>query len=155
MVLIDLDICVNLILYISSHVIFVKKLFKHQSLKGERAEKVLLRKLVRLGKVEQIVFKLYNAKTKGLFFQRNIKNFMASMLKNWVVLIKVWKMKAKWKAFNQCKHFSGEPYTFISTSKISHLTSCYMCITWLNWLLKLHARLWTDSYLILTHNTQV
>ena len=49
----DLDTCVDLILYISSLFFFffnVKKLFKRQSLKGERAEKALLRKLVRLGK---------------------------------------------------------------------------------------------------------
>ena len=50
----DLDICVNLILYIFSHLLlllfYVKKLFKLQSLKGERAKKGLLQKLVRLGK---------------------------------------------------------------------------------------------------------
>ena len=49
-VLLDLDTCIDLCLYISSHLIYVKKLFKHQSLKRERVEKALLRKLVRLGK---------------------------------------------------------------------------------------------------------
>ena len=33
---------------------------------------------------------------------------------------KVWKMEAKWKAFNQCKHFGGVSYMFISTSEIGH-----------------------------------
>ena len=37
---------------------------------------------------------------------------------------KVWKMEAKWKALNQCKHFGGESYMFISTSEIGHLTLC-------------------------------
>ena len=79
---------------------------------------------------------------------------MGSLLKNWVVLIKVWKMEAKWKTFNQCKHFGEESYTFISIHEIGLLTSCYLCMTWLNWSLKLHATLWTNSYLILTHNTK-
>ena len=35
---------------------------------------------------------------------------------------KVWKMKAKWKVFNQYKHFGGGSYKFISTSEIGHLT---------------------------------
>ena len=35
---------------------------------------------------------------------------------------KVWKMKAKWKAFNQCKNFGGGSYMFISTNEIGHLT---------------------------------
>ena len=42
---------------------------------------------------------------------------------------KVWKMKAKWKAFNQCKCFGEESYMFISISEIGLLTSCYLCIT--------------------------
>ena len=37
---------------------------------------------------------------------------------------KVWEMETKWKTFNQCKHFGENSYTFISTSEISHLTSC-------------------------------
>ena len=70
---------------------------------------------------------------------------MALMLKNWVVLIKVWKMEAKWKRF-QSKHFGEELYTFISIPEIGLLNSCYLCTTWLNWSLKFHAKLWTISY---------
>ena len=45
---------------------------------------------------------------------------MASLLKNWVVLIKKYEKKeAKWKDFNQCKHFVGGLYMFISTSERS------------------------------------
>ena len=42
---------------------------------------------------------------------------------------KVWKVEAKWKAFNQCKHLCEGSHTCISTSEISHLTSCYTCMT--------------------------
>ena len=45
-------------------------------------------------------------------------------------------MEVKWKAFNHCKQFGEESYMFIFTSEIGHLTSGYLCITWLNWLLK-------------------
>ena len=55
---------------------------------------------------------------------------MALVLKNWVELIKVWKMEAKWKVFNQCKHFGEESYTFISIHEIGLLTSCYLCMNY-------------------------
>ena len=44
---------------------------------------------------------------------------------------------------------------FISTSEIGHLTSCYLCMTWLNWSLNLHTRLWTNSYLIPIQHTSL
>ena len=43
---------------------------------------------------------------------------------------------------------------FISIIEINHLTSYQLCMTWLNWSLKLHSSLWTIPHLILTHNTQ-
>ena len=58
------------------------------------------------------------------------------------------------KSFQSSKHFGEESYTLISINEIGLLTSCYLCMTWLNWSLKLHATLWTNSYLILTHNTK-
>ena len=43
---------------------------------------------------------------------------------------------------------------FISIIEINHLTSCQLCMTWLNWSLKFHSSLWTIPHLIFTHNTQ-
>ena len=43
---------------------------------------------------------------------------------------------------------------FISIIEINHLTSYQLCMTWLNWSLKLHSSLWTILHLIPTHNTQ-
>ena len=43
---------------------------------------------------------------------------------------------------------------FISIIEIIHLISYQLCMTWLNWSLKLHSGLWTIPHLILTHNTQ-
>ena len=34
------------------------------------------------------------------------------------------------------------------------MISYQLCMTWLNWSLKLHSSLWTIPHLILTHNTQ-
>ena len=43
---------------------------------------------------------------------------------------------------------------FISIIEINHLISYQLCVTWLNWSLKLHSSLWTIPHLILTHNAQ-
>ena len=43
---------------------------------------------------------------------------------------------------------------FISIIEIDHLISYQLCMTWLNWSLKLHSGLCTIPHLILTHNTQ-
>ena len=43
---------------------------------------------------------------------------------------------------------------FISIIEIDHLISYQLCMSWLNWSLKLHSGLWTIPHLILTHNTQ-
>ena len=42
----------------------------------------------------------------------------------------------------------------ISIIEIDHLISYQLCMTWLNWSLKLHFGLWTIPRLILTHYTQ-
>ena len=42
----------------------------------------------------------------------------------------------------------------ISIIEIVHLISYQLCMTWLNWSLKLHSGLRTIPHLILTHNTQ-
>ena len=42
----------------------------------------------------------------------------------------------------------------ISIIEIDHLISYQLCMTCLNWSLKLHSRLWTTPHLILTHNTR-
>ena len=65
----DLNTCVDLILYYPHNYFYVKNLFKHQSLKRERAEKALLWKRVWLGKSGDNVYKMYDAKAKGLFFK--------------------------------------------------------------------------------------
>ena len=42
----------------------------------------------------------------------------------------------------------------ISIIVIDHLILYQLCISWFNWLLKLHSDLWTIPHLIFTHNTQ-
>ena len=145
-------------MYLLTFIFYVKKLLKCQSLKGERAEKVLLRKWVRLGKggakmYSKCMMPMQKPKAYSLKKYKKFHDIVAKKLS--CIDLKVWKMESKWKAFNQCKHLGEESHMFISNSEIGHLTSCYLCMTWLNWLLKLHIRLWTSSYLIPTHNTQV
>ena len=80
--------------YISPHIYFyVKRLFKHLFLKRERAEKALLQKLVWLWKCGTKCIQNIWCQTQRLFPQRNIKNFTASLLKNWVVLIKKYEKR--------------------------------------------------------------
>ena len=42
----------------------------------------------------------------------------------------------------------------ISIIEIDHLISYQLCMTCLNWSLKLHSRLWTIPHFILTHSTR-
>ena len=90
--------------------------------------------------MEQNVFKLYDAKAKDLFL-KEISKFSWYHCSKIELYKKVWKMEAKWKAFNQCKHFGGGSYMFISTSEIGYLTLCYLSMTWLNWSLKFYTGL--------------
>ena len=97
-----------------------------------------------------------DAKTKGLFLKKNFKNFMASLLKNWDVLIKKYK---KWKPNEKLSINvntligEGGTYILMSTSEIGYLTLCYLCMTWLNWSLKVYSRLRTIPHLIHTQHT--
>ena len=144
------------LVYLLTYIFYVKKLFKCQSLKREGAKKALLWKLIWLEKGGAKCIQNVWCQSQRLIPQRNIKIFHGIVAQKLSCFDqKVWKMEAKWKAFNQCKYFGEGSYMFISTSEIGHLTLCYLCMTWLNWSLKLHATLWTNSYLILTHNTQV
>jgi len=78
-------------------------------------------------------------KPKAYVCQSYIKKFMASLLKNLSCFDQKYeKWKPNEKLSIKCKHFDRESYMFISTSEIGHLTSCKLCMIWLNWLLKLH-----------------
>ena len=116
----------------------------------------MLRKLVRLGKGWAKMYSNYMMPKSKANSSKKYKKFHGvDVQKLSCIDQKLWEMEAKWKTFNQSKHFDEESYTFIYASEISHLTSCYICMTWLNWLLKFHAKLWTNSNMILIHNTQV
>ena len=94
-VLFDLDICVKLYLYISSHLFLCQKAALQMSIsKWKRAKKALFQKLVWLGKGGVKCIQNVWCQSQKLIPQRNIKTFMASLLKNWVVLIKWYE---KWK----------------------------------------------------------
>ena len=81
-------------LYFLTFIFYVKKLFKHQSIKRERVEKALLQKLVWLEKGRAKCIQNLWCRSLRLIPQRNIKKFMALLLKNWVVLNKKYE---KWK----------------------------------------------------------
>ena len=49
---------------------------------------------------------------------------------------------------------SWEVIMLISIIEIVHLISYHLCMTCLNWSLKLHSKLWIIPHLILTHNTR-
>ena len=77
--------------------ICVKKIYKCQSLKRERAENALLRKLVWLGKGGAKCImpkpKAYSSKK-----YKKLHGIVAQKLS--CIDQKVWKMEAKWKVFN-------------------------------------------------------
>ena len=68
-VLFDLDTCVDLCPYISSHLLFCQKLYKHQSLKEEELKKPCFENQFNQEKVEQKCIQLYDSKAKGLFIK--------------------------------------------------------------------------------------
>ena len=73
---------------------------------------------------------VYRCQNQRLIPQKNLKNFMASLLKNWVVLIKKYK---KWKPNEKLSinvnTLIGGAYIFISTGEIGYLTLCYLCMS--------------------------
>ena len=69
--------------------------FKRQSLKRERAEKVLLRKLVWLGKGGAKCVQNVWCQNQKLIPQRNIKKIFGIVAQKLSCIQKVWKMEAK------------------------------------------------------------
>ena len=152
----DLDTCVDLILYISSHLFLCQNVLQTSISKKRRSWKSLASKTSLTRKRwSKIYSKCIMPKPKAYSSKKYQKFHGIVAQKLSCIDKKVWKMETKWIAFNLCKHFNEGSYMFISTSEIGLLTSCYLCMTWLNWSLKFHTRLWTSSYLIPTHNTQV
>ena len=156
MILFDLDTCVDLLLYITSHLFLCQKVLQASISKKRKSWKGIASKTSLTMKMWNKMYSKYMMPNPKAFSSKKYKKFHGIIAQKLSCIDqKVWKKESKWKVFSQCKHFGEESYMFISTSEISHLTSCYLCITWLNWSLKFHTRLWTNSYLIPTHNTQV
>ena len=89
MVLLDLDTCVDLCLYISSHFFLFQELHKCQSRKENFELKKPLHILVfDYEKWKAICTKMYGAKSQKLNCQSSFKMFVASNLKNFSCLIK-------------------------------------------------------------------
>ena len=94
--------------------IYDKKLFKRQSLKRERAEKALLWKLVILGKGGAKMYSKCMMPKLKAYSSKKYKKFHSIVAQKLSCIDqKVWKMEAKWKVFNHCKHFGEESYMFI------------------------------------------
>ena len=107
------------------------------NLKWERAEKVLLWKLDRLGKCGAKMYSKCMMPNPKAYSSKKNKKFHGIDVQKLSYIDQSMKKEVKWKAFNHCKHFGEESYTFISTTKIGHLTSCYLCIAicvWLDWI---------------------
>ena len=152
----DIDTCVDLILYISSHLFLCQKFLQTSISKKRRSWKSLTSKTSLTRKRWSKMYSKCMMPKPKAYSSKIYKKFHGIVAQKLSCINKkVWKMEAKWKAFNLCKHFSDGSYMFISTSEISLLTSCYLCMTWLNWSLKFHTRQWTNSYSIPTHNTHV
>ena len=86
--------------------------------------------------------KKWNIKSSGIDFK------MRCIIQKWSNVM--YCKEAKWKASKLCNHFCGRSYMFISIIEIDLLSYYQLCMTWLNWSLKLHTRLWT-SYTWSTH----
>ena len=97
-------------------------------------------------KSQRLILKKWNIKSSGTDLK------MRCIIQKWSNVM--YCKKAKWKASKFCNHFCGKSYMFISIIEIDLLTEYQLCMTWLNWSLKLHSGLWTIPHLILTHNTQ-
>ena len=138
-VLLDLDTSIDLCLYISSHVFFFQKeLFKCHSPKRIKSWKILASKTSLTRKRwSKYVLKCMMPKPKAQlpkFHKKKISWHRFSYQK-----YDKWKPNEKLPI--NCKHMSEGSYMFISTNEIGHLTLYELCMTWLNWSLKLHTRL--------------
>ena len=77
---------------------------------------------------------MYGAEAKSLFVKNTSKSSWHHFSKIWVVFYQKYeKWKPNEKLSIKCKHFGEGSYMFISISEIGHLTSYYLCMTWLNW----------------------
>ena len=104
---------------------------------------------------------MYGAhKAKCLFTNLKYHKFQAPISK-WDVLLKndqmLWIVKKpNEKASKICNHFWGRSYMFISIIEIDLMTYYQLCMTWLNWSLKLHSS--TKEYSTFhthTHHTRL
>ena len=104
-----------------------------------------------LGKRESnSCIEMYGAqKAKDYLSMLKYKKFQALILKR-VVLFK--KDQMLW--FMQKPNEKLLSFVIISIIEIVHLIECQLCMTWLNWSLKLHSGLRTIPHLILIHNIQ-
>ena len=85
----------------------------------------MFQKLVWLGKGGAKMYSKCMMPKPKAYLSKKYKKFHGIVAKKLSCIDqKVWKVKAKWKTFNQCKHLGGGSYMFISTSEIGHLTSC-------------------------------
>ena len=106
--LFDLHTCVDLCLYISSHLLLCQKALQMSISKRERDEKALLRKLVWLGKVGAKMYSKCMMPKPKVYSSKKYKKFHGIVTQKLICIDqKVWEMEAKWKTFNQCKHFGG------------------------------------------------
>ena len=129
-VLFNLDTCVDLILYISSHLFLYQKALQTSISKKRKSWKSLLRKLAWLGKGGANMYSKCIMPKPKAYSSKKYKKFHGIIAQKLTCIDqKAWKMEAKWKAFNLCKHFSEGSYMFISISEIGHLISSYLCMT--------------------------
>ena len=152
MVLLDLDTYVDLCLYIFSNFFLFKRDLQMSISKKRKSSKRLASKTSFTRKMWSNVW----CQSQMLICQKYIKSSWHRFSKIWVVFhqkYEIWKSNEKLSI--NCKHIGEGSYMFIFTSEIGHLTSYLLCMTWLNLSLKFRTRLWTSSYLIHTHNTQV
>ena len=134
----------DLILYINSHLFLCQKTLQPSISKKRKSWKNLaLKTSLTRKRWSKMYSKCMMPKLNAYSLKKFEKFHGIVAQKLGCIDKKVWKMEAKWNSFNLYKHFSEGSYMFISTSEIGHLTSCYLYMTWLNWSLKLHTRLWT------------
>ena len=135
MVLLDLDTCVDLCLYIFSHFFFFfKELYKCLSLIGEKSCKSLVLKTSLTRKRwSKFVLKCMVPKPKAYLSKKYKKVHGIVSQKFELYLIKSMTYGSQMKSFQSiCKYIGEGSYMFISTSEKGHLTSYQLCMTWLN-----------------------
>ena len=124
--LLDLDTCVDLCLYISSHFFFSfsKALQMLISKRKLWAEKTIAHTCVWLRKRESNLYSNVWCQSQRLNCQSSFKMFVATILKNLSCFDQkyvIWKHIKKLSI--NCNHIGEDSYMFISTSEIGHLTS--------------------------------